>query len=231
VELFRRQFARPSIGEQLEDDLLSFGSSFIPARLIALTWTKASSPPSSGSMKPKLSIGLYHFTVPISMTIAFGCRHNSWCFATRNHHQASILGSASACTIEIAQNKSNPAEFQVFYMEMRRYVIKGSARKWHYGQRLHCAAQTGRAHAAPTSIAEALKKPLPMEAQGQFDRSLAQGFGPDRGIEIRAAKPRRGMPDASSMTCCIRLPLRPLPSARKATDLHAVGRPPKAATA
>ena len=59
----------------------------------------------------------------------------------------------------IAQSKSSPAEFQVFYMEMRRYVIKGSARKWHYGQRLHCAAQTGRPHAAPTSIAEALKKP------------------------------------------------------------------------
>ena len=77
-------------------------------------------------------------------------------------------------------------------MEMRRYVIKRSARKWHYGQRLHCAAQTGRPHAAPTSIAEALKNPLPMEAQGRFDRSLAQGFGPDRGIESRAAEPRRG---------------------------------------
>ena len=40
------------------------------------------------------------------------------------------------------------------------------------------------------------KNPLPMEAQGRFDRSLAQGFGPDRGIESRAAEPRRGMPDA-----------------------------------
>jgi hypothetical protein len=31
-----------------------------------------------------------------------------------------------------------------------------------------------------------------MEAQWRFDRSLAQGFGPDRGIESRAAEPRRG---------------------------------------
>jgi hypothetical protein len=29
------------------------------------------------------------------------------------------------------------------------------------------------------------KNPLPMEAQGRFDRSLAQGFGRDRGIESR----------------------------------------------
>jgi hypothetical protein len=87
---------------------------------------------------------------------------------------------------------------------MRRYVIKGSARKWHYGQRLHCAAQTGRTHAAPTSIAEALKKPLANGGTGRFDRSLAQRFGPDRGIESRAAEPRRGMPGRSSMTCCVR---------------------------
>jgi hypothetical protein len=29
------------------------------------------------------------------------------------------------------------------------------------------------------------KNPLPIEAQGRFDRSLAQRFGPDRGIESR----------------------------------------------
>src|SRR5271166_6279945 len=81
-------------------------------------WTNASLPPSSGWMKPKPFCGLNHFTVPIAMTIPFGCEYSD---ATPTFGAAIMFRFFEGVHQNkrgFARSKCRPAEFR--WLKLRR---------------------------------------------------------------------------------------------------------------